>query len=88
MIVQVKSIPVRHNGARHVAGEEFQIDKEHYDRLKAHVIVVDENDPPKPIEKMTVAELKEHAAENGIDLGEATKKEDILQLILATSEEG
>jgi len=32
-----------------------------------------------------VAELKAHAEENGIDLGEATKKEDILTAITAAS---
>lgn len=33
------------------------------------------------ISKMKVDELKAYAAENGIDLGEATKKEDILAVI-------
>ena len=32
-----------------------------------------------------VAELKDYADENGIDLGEATKKEDILAAIAAAS---
>lgn len=32
-----------------------------------------------------VAELKAHAEENGIDLGEATKKEDILTVITSAS---
>jgi hypothetical protein len=34
-----------------------------------------------PLEEMTVAELKEHADKNEIDLGEATKKADILDAI-------
>lgn len=38
---------------------------------------------PKPLEKMTVAELREYAAQHGIDLGEATKKDDILAMIIA-----
>lgn len=33
------------------------------------------------IDKMTVAQLKKHAADHLIDLGEATKKEDILAKI-------
>ncbi|WP_028988037.1 hypothetical protein [Thermicanus aegyptius] len=33
---------------------------------------------------MTVAELKQYAADNGIDLGGATKKGDILAVIFAT----
>lgn len=36
-----------------------------------------------PLKKMTVDELKEYAATNGIDLGEATKKADILAAIQA-----
>lgn len=35
----------------------------------------------KPIEDMKVNELKAYAAENNIDLGEATKKADILKII-------
>lgn len=38
-------------------------------------------DAEKPIDKMKVDELKAHADKNGIDLGEATKKEDILAAI-------
>lgn len=34
-----------------------------------------------PIEKMTVPQLKDYAAQNKIDLGEASKKEDILKVI-------
>ena len=35
----------------------------------------------KPVSKMTVAELTEFAEAEGIDLGEATKKADILAVI-------
>ncbi|MEK4512865.1 hypothetical protein [Paenibacillus sp. FSL K6-2524] len=34
-----------------------------------------------PVEKMTVPQLKEYATKNEIDLGEASKKEDILKVI-------
>lgn len=34
-----------------------------------------------PIDEMTVKELKAYAEENGIDIGEATKKEDIKEII-------
>lgn len=40
-----------------------------------------ENQDDIPIEKMTVAQLKEYAAKHEIDLGEATKKEDVLKVI-------
>ena len=38
------------------------------------------------LDSMTVAELKEYAEENGIDLGEAKKKAAILAVIMAASE--
>ena len=38
----------------------------------------------KPLEEMTVAELKEYADRHGIDLGEAKKKVEILAVIQAT----
>lgn len=40
-------------------------------------------DVEKPVEKMKVDELKAHAEKRNIDLGEATKKDDILAVILA-----
>lgn len=43
------------------------------------VRIVEEID--KPISKMTVAELKEYAHVNGIDLKGATKKDDILNML-------
>jgi hypothetical protein len=40
-------------------------------------------DPPRPEkpEEMTVPQLKDYAKENEIDLGDATKKDDILQKV-------
>lgn len=43
------------------------------------------NDEAEPISKMTVEELKDYADEHGIDLGEATKKKDILAAIQEAS---
>lgn len=34
-----------------------------------------------PVDKMTVEELKAYAAENGIDLGDAKKKDEIIAVI-------
>jgi len=39
---------------------------------------------PKPVDSMTVAELKAYATEVGIDLGDAEKKADILAKIKET----
>ena len=48
-----------------------------------HVDGDPEGIPPKPWDKMTVAELKEYAAAKNIDLGDATKRDDILIAIAA-----
>lgn len=47
--------------------------------------VADDEPAEKPLEKRTAAELKKYAADNSIDLGEATKKEDILAAIAAAA---
>lgn len=54
--------------------------------LVSKVDVADEAAPvgAKGIDGMTVAELKEHAAARGIDLGEAGKKGEILAAIRAS----
>lgn len=40
----------------------------------------------KPLEKRTAAELKKYAEENGVALGEATSKADILTAITAAQQ--
>ena len=81
MIVQVKEISIRHNGIRYVKGEDFEIERAQHERIKNHVTVVDDRDPVKSVDEMTVAELKKYAAENEFDLGDASKKDEILQVI-------
>lgn len=43
----------------------------------------EESKEKDPFDSMKVEELKEYAAENGIDLGDATKKADIIAVIKA-----
>lgn len=52
-------------------------------RLRGVEEVEEIDEPEKPLEKRSPAELKKYAADKGIDLGEATKKEDILAAIAA-----
>lgn len=40
-------------------------------------------EPSRTLEALTIAELKEYAAEKGIELGEATKKAAIIDVIMA-----
>lgn len=90
MKVEVNKISIRHNGTLYAKGASFNLSAEQYERLKDHVTVLDETDetavPEKSIDEMTVTELKDHAAATGIDLGDATKKEDILAKIKAVKE--
>ncbi len=51
---------------------------------KGHLTVIEGGDAesePKSLVDMTVAELKAYAADKGIDLGGATKKEEVLAAI-------
>ncbi len=90
MIVTPKKIPVRHNGRRYLAGEEFEIDNAGYERISQHVEVVSEEDLvlDKPVDKMTVPELKAYAELHEIDLGDANKKPEILAAIQAAQQAG
>ena len=55
---------------------------------KAKIIVTDNETGEESfnLDGMTVAQLKEFAKENGIDIGEATKKQDIIDAIVAAAE--
>lgn len=82
MIVSVKETPIRHNGTVYRAGDEFEINKAGYDRLEPYVDVVEDDEEAEvAIEDMTGAQLKAYAKSNNIDLGEATRKPDILAKI-------
>lgn len=43
--------------------------------------LVELDEQSKPVEEMTVPELKEYAVENSIDLGDAKKRDEILEAI-------
>lgn len=55
---------------------------------KAKILVADEKTGEEGfnLDGMTVAQLKEFAKENGIDIGDATKKQDIIDAIVAAAE--
>lgn len=79
MKVEVIKIPVRYNSKTYVAGESFDIDEKYISGIQQHVTVISED---KPLENMKLDELKEYAKSKEIDLGDATKKEEILAIIL------
>ena len=71
------------------AGEKIEVESNDIAEMIAKGVVSEdteitvEDKAPKEtdINKMKVEELKEYAEVNGIDLGEATKKDDILTVI-------
>ncbi|ATO50140.1 hypothetical protein P4V86_19410 [Brevibacillus laterosporus] len=90
MKVKVLDIPIRYNHNTYRVGEVFEIEEEHLRGIEELVVpqISEESQEPetypleeKSIDKMTVAELKEYAIQHDIDLGEATKKDDILAVI-------
>lgn len=52
-------------------------------QLQAALLVPEATNEPKTLEKMNPAELKKYAKDNGIDVGEETKKEPLLAIINA-----
>lgn len=95
MKVEVKTIPIRHDGTLYKKGASFSISAEGYEKIKSHVTVLDESDEDtssdiKPhivwLDSMEPEELKAYADEQGIDVGRATSKEGILEKIKAADE--
>lgn len=80
--VEVIKIPVRYDGATFKAGESFEMEAEHVNESLVKVTGEAEK-TPKTISEMTIPELKEYAAEHEIDLGEAKKRDEILEVIQA-----
>ena len=55
------------------------------DEAKAAETTFDEDEDDKPLEEMTVAELKQVAKENNIDISGAKLKNEILAIIMAAA---
>lgn len=79
--------PCTLSGGNWVTEEEFEeltaMDEDNEDLIKEDL--EDDGDVIK-LSEMTIAELKELAAEHEIDLGVAKKKADIIEVILASQE--
>jgi Rho termination factor, N-terminal domain. len=73
------------------AGGEGHTDSDYLaERFRDKGLTITENEPAgaeKQLEDMTAAELKAYAKEHEIDLGDATKKPDILAAIQAAEAE-
>jgi hypothetical protein len=84
--VEVKEIPIRHNGQLFQQGESFSVTEKEYARIEKHVTVLES--VADPVSEMKLPELKAYAKEQGIDLGEATKREEVLAVIQKAGEAG
>lgn len=80
--VEVLKVPVRYKGVTHTPGASFEMEDEHVNESLVKVTGEVEKSP-KTVEEMTVPELKDYAAEKTIDLGDAKKRDDILEVIQA-----
>lgn len=69
------------------AGEEATISEEGFESIENLKVIESKFErietAPKTIEEMTVPELKKYAKDNNIDLGDAKKQKDILEVIQA-----
>lgn len=85
-IVEVKNIPVRYNGTTYQPGASFEMEADHV--IESLVEVTGEVEKaPKEIGEMTIAELRDYAAENNVDLGDAKKRDELLEVIQAAEDE-
>lgn len=80
MQVKVKKIPVRYKQQTYRAGDIFEIAEEHVKGIQDFAEVLEEKEE-KSLDQMTVLELKEYAKAQGVDLGKASKKEEILAVL-------
>lgn len=87
MKVGVKEIPIRHNGQLYEQGESFNVSEKEYARLEQYVIVLEAGEAPQ-VSDMKLPELKAYAKEHDIELGEASKREEVLAVILKAGEAG
>lgn len=101
MKIRIKKFKLRYEGYTFGAGAEIDIPEAEAKKLVAENPEQFEYVPEEAAEKakiltadgesfnldgMTVAQLKEFAKENGIEIGEATKKQDIIDAIAAAAE--
>lgn len=85
---------VKYQGEPYRKGQSIEADPNDIPEMIAKKVISEDTEIPEvaevqgepepketDIEKMKVTELKEYAEENGIDLGDATKKDEIIEVI-------
>lgn len=79
-IVKVKDIPVRYENTTYQPGSSFEMEEKYVDESLV-TVTGDVEIIQKTIEEMTITELKDYVASNEIDLGDAKKRDEILEAI-------
>jgi hypothetical protein len=72
---------------QHGAGTKYDPDALNEDKASHAADSTDEGQEPKPLEDMTVKDLRQFAKDNNIELGGARSKEEIADLIKASEPE-
>lgn len=62
-------------------GQEHAVSEEHWSLTSPEYEVIDSPEAAPSLEDMTVTELREYATENSIDVGDASRKADIIEAI-------
>ncbi|MCC3381904.1 hypothetical protein ACFQ5D_17895 [Paenibacillus farraposensis] len=81
----------KYGGEFYIKGQEIEVDPKHVLGLIADRVISSDTEVPEvpgetDINKMNMAQLKDYAEQNSIDLGEAAKKDEILEKIKAAGE--
>ncbi|URJ42152.1 Rho termination factor N-terminal domain-containing protein [Paenibacillus polymyxa] len=81
----------KYGGEFYIKGQEIEVDPKHVLGLIADRVISSDTEVPEvpgetDINKMNLAQLKDYAEQNSIDLAGATKKEDVLAAILKAGE--
>lgn len=75
MIVKVKDIPVRYNGKTYKTGEDFEMDKKHFNEKL--VDLIEDDKAENPFSKLTKDEIKAELDARKIEY-EANANKDVL----------
>lgn len=82
--VKQGEFPIRYEGERYLAGEEFVIDEKHLLPSMEVLEVLEEvkhDGQVSPFAEMSLEDLKAYAAEHNIDIGKASTEEGIIKKI-------
>lgn len=87
MSPQPEKDDVKSENEEKISNHPFQQLMENFNKPEENQEENDDDEVETPLTEMTVKQLVEYADEKGYDIGDATKKADIIQAILAAGED-